>query len=96
MAEITEADVKAILGDTEEIILREMLRTKASLAELRRAIDYVQNLSASDLISRGKLPRRVQRLVDLLLVGLQRPAAVVQAPWHPLPPNIPNAQTRAV
>ena len=78
MVEICEADVKAVLGNADEFVLRELIRTEASILELRRALQFVKGSSAKDVNAYGALPTRMRRLVDLLSVGLDD-AGVVQS-----------------
>ncbi len=80
MAGICEADVKAALGNTDAFVLQELVRTKASSAELHRALEFAQDSLAGDFIACLRFPSRVQRLIDLLLVELT-----------PEPPRKPQA-----
>ncbi len=70
MKGICEADVKAVLGDADELVARELLRTEASIVELRRALQCVKGPFAANLKIVQALPARMRRLVDLLLVCL--------------------------
>ncbi len=68
MSAITEAEVTAIVGETDALILRELIRTQACAEELAKAAELVCNCSSVDLEASRGLPLRLQRLVDLLSV----------------------------
>ncbi len=70
MAEICEADVTAILGDADELVLRELIRTKATVLDLRAALAFTKGPAAVDTNIYQTLPGQMRRLVDLLSVGL--------------------------
>ena len=76
MGEITKADVDAIVGPIDQIIMEEIVRTGASRLELRRALAMARG--RADLETASALPPRMQRLVDLLAVTLPE-----QGPPHP-------------
>lgn len=68
MGGVTEADVAAVIGRIDEIIIQEVVRTQASRAELRRAVQLARKpvaIAVSDALS-----PRMQRLVDLVAVAL--------------------------
>jgi hypothetical protein len=68
MSAISEADVRAVLGETDALVLRELIRTQACTEELARALEFVCNGSSADANASRSLPSRLQRLVDLLSV----------------------------
>ena len=68
MPAITEAEVTAIVGETDALILRELIRTQACAEELAKAAELVCTRSSADLEAPRGLPLRLQRLVDLLSV----------------------------
>lgn len=74
MAEISRNDVVAAIGVTDEVIIRETVRTKASPSELGQALAFACNPSSRDIAPYRVLAPRVQRLVDLLSVALDRTA----------------------
>lgn len=68
MGGVSEADVAAAIGRIDEIIIREVVRTRASRPELRRALVLARQPLG---IEAGRaLSPRMQRLVDLLMVAL--------------------------
>ncbi|MFH1556669.1 MAG: hypothetical protein ABII76_17735 [Pseudomonadota bacterium] len=69
MSEIAECDVIAAIGPTDEVIVREALRTRASQHEFRRALMFLEGSANGDPKAYGALTNRVQRLVDLLSVA---------------------------
>ncbi len=71
MGGVTEADVAAAIGRIDEIIMHEVVRTKASRSEIRRALELVA--TPPDPARPDPLPPRMQRLVDLLSVALPEP-----------------------
>lgn len=77
MGEISGRDVIAALGPVDEIILREVLRTRATQLELKRALIFAKGPGNADPIAYGALAETMQRLVDLLTVALE------QRPEHP-------------
>ncbi len=68
MSGVTEADVAAVIGRLDEIIIREIVRTQASRSELRRAADLAKGPVERAVFD--DLPPRMQRLIDLLGVAL--------------------------
>lgn len=81
MTGITEADVAAVIGRIDEIIMREVVRTGASRPELRRAFALAKG--PADFSAHTALPARMRRLVDLLAVALPEQG--------PPPPHRPAA-----
>ncbi len=70
MSEICEADINAVLGEMDALILHELLRAKASISEFESALEWVRHASAGDYSACRSVPARVHRLVDLLSVCL--------------------------
>ncbi|GAU81719.1 hypothetical protein [Bosea sp. BIWAKO-01] len=71
MSEISAGDVVAAIGRSDELIIREMLRTKATLLELRRALAFAKGPANASPAAYQALPARMQRLVDLLTAALE-------------------------
>lgn len=68
MPAIREADIRAVLGDVEALVLGELVRTQATTEEFTRAAEFVRSRVGGDLKFYRALPRQTQRLVDLLSV----------------------------
>lgn len=68
MGGVTEADVAAVIGRIDEIIIQEVVRTQASPAELRQAVQLARD--SVDIAASDALSPRMQRLVDLVAVAL--------------------------
>ncbi len=68
MTAICEADVKAVVGETDVLVLRELVRTKATADELARAVAFARNEPADARNAHWTLSSRVQRLIDLVSV----------------------------
>jgi hypothetical protein len=68
MGGVTEADVAAVIGRIDEIIIHEVVRTGASRPELRQAFALAKG--PADFSAHTALPPRMRRLVDLLAVAL--------------------------
>ncbi|GGF55702.1 hypothetical protein GCM10007301_14190 [Azorhizobium oxalatiphilum] len=66
MPGISESDVITAVGPASQLIIREILRTKASLREFRHALAFIAGSSNAEASAYGALSDRVQRLVDLL------------------------------
>lgn len=84
---VTEADVAAVIGRIDEIIVHEVVRTGASRPELRRAFALAKG--PADFSAHTALPPRMRRLVELLAVALPE-----QGPPHgrnPTPKNVDHA-----
>ncbi|MGU3494896.1 hypothetical protein ACLBXM_12700 [Xanthobacteraceae bacterium A53D] len=69
MPGISKGDVIAAIGPANELLIREMLRTQASLGEFRHALAFVSGPGNAKASAYGALSDRVQRLVDLLDVA---------------------------
>lgn len=61
-AGLTEADVVRLVGTVGSLLMYELLRTGASVGELRRAVA----IAASGRAPMRKLSPRMRRLVDLV------------------------------
>ncbi|MDJ1157528.1 hypothetical protein QNA08_04650 [Chelatococcus sp. SYSU_G07232] len=66
---ICERDVIAAVGEADELIIREAVRTKASRRELRLALAFTRGAAHAGAEAYGRLPGRMKRLVDLLTVA---------------------------
>lgn len=75
MSEISASDVVTAIGRTDELIIRETLRTGATPGELRRALAFAKGPANASPAAYQALPARMRRLVDLLTVALDRAAA---------------------
>ncbi|CAH1687951.1 conserved hypothetical protein [Hyphomicrobiales bacterium] len=67
---IRERDVAAVVGRVDRLIVEELLRTGATQLELRCAYAFVKGPANASARAYDVLSRRMQRLVDLLTVGL--------------------------
>ena len=70
MSVICERDVATIVGQTDRLIVEELLRTGATRLELQCAYAFVKGPANGSALAYDALPRTMQRLVDLLTVGL--------------------------
>ncbi|CAH1653678.1 hypothetical protein [Chelatococcus asaccharovorans] len=70
MSVICERDVATIVGQTDRLIVEELLRTGATRLELQCAYAFVKGPANVSSLAYDALSRRMQRLVDLLAVGL--------------------------
>lgn len=71
MSEISAGDVVAAIGQSDELIIQETLRTKATTLELRRALAFAKGPANASPAAYQALPARMQRLVDLLTAALE-------------------------
>lgn len=69
MSKVIEADVVHVVGPTTEFVLREILRTGASVSELRSAAFFVSSEAGRDPRAYAALAPRMRRLVDLVAVA---------------------------
>lgn len=84
MGGVTEVYVAAVIGRTDELVIREIVRTGASRSELRRALALAKG--PDDLVDPAALPPRMRRLVDLLAITLpEQGPRPLQGPQHRLP-----------
>jgi hypothetical protein len=74
MACISEGDVVAAVGPVDELIMREALKTGASVDDLRRAVALARGPSRADETAYGALRDELKRLVDLVSVVSDRAA----------------------
>ncbi|CAH1648029.1 MAG: hypothetical protein KF735_07700 [Chelatococcus sp.] len=70
MSVIRERDVAAVVGRVDRLIVEELLRTGATSLELKCAYAFVKGPANASARAYDVLSRRMQRLVDLLTVGL--------------------------
>lgn len=70
MSVICERDVATIVGQADRLIVEELLRTGATCLELQCAYAFVKGPADGSAPAYDALSRRMQRLVDLLAVGL--------------------------
>ncbi len=75
MDAISERDVVAAIGPIDDLLIREVVRTRASLSEFRHALAIVHRGSENDPVQAG----RMQRLIDLLGVALDGRARGLRA-----------------
>jgi hypothetical protein len=75
MREISAPDVVAAIGQGDELIIRETLRTRATPRELRQALAFAKGPANASPAAYQALPARMQRLVDLITVALESAAA---------------------
>lgn len=78
MSEISAGDVVAAIGRSDELIIQETLRTKATPLELHRALAFAKGPANASPVAYQALPVRMQRLVDLLTVALEGSAEGVE------------------
>ncbi len=83
MVGISERDVVAAIGPADELVMTELLRTKASPLELRRALHFVLSPHGGDANAYQTLKLRMRRLVDLLSVSVGPTAAAGSARQAP-------------
>lgn len=69
MSVICESDVTSIVGQTDRLIVEELLRTGATRLELQCAHAFVKGPARGSVFAYDALSRRMQRLVDLLAVS---------------------------
>ena len=74
MERISEGDVVAAIGQVDELIMREALKTGVSVADLRRAVALARGTLPADGTVYGALPDELKRLVDLVSVVSDRAA----------------------
>lgn len=78
MSEISAGDIVAAIGRSDELIIQETLRTKATPLELHRALAFAKGPANASPAAYRALPVRMQRLVDLLTVALEGAAEGVE------------------
>jgi len=74
MERISEGDVVAAVGPVDELIMREALKTGASVDDLRRAVALARGPLRVNETVYGALPDDLKRLVDLVSVVNDRAA----------------------
>lgn len=81
LTQICEADVRRLIGAVDRLVMQELVRTKASVPDLRDAWRFASGPTASDAKAYRALPLRLRRLVDLLSVELDSRLAA-ETDWN--------------
>ena len=75
MSGVERAEVQRRVGEAPAFIVDEILRVKATLAELDRAVAFVSSDTGRDPRAYATLPPRLRRLVDLIIATEGAPRA---------------------
>jgi hypothetical protein len=68
MSSMSRRDINALVGEVDELIVKEIIETGASRAELAEALSRLEGGALAPQEGRPSSRRRISRLVDLLMV----------------------------